>query len=270
MNTWLTQSFQEFTVVWLLISTTVGGVIGACITLVFDDILRPRLAMRREVNKTYRKYKNPLLGTANSLERQINTMVRSSGDPALKDDYYKLSTFYKFGSFLFWVRQIEQDTGFLDLNSSRKAKQFTKTLYAPFAGLSSVRHYFKGQPFAEESALPRDIARAIGEEMLDAEQKYIDRPSPLGFAGFVRRYATDLQFRIWFVSLDNMLNDLAHDPKLIQLERLVITAAHLKRLMTLLDSGSTFVDTAISNLEKIERKELVEQLRKEGIHKGDD
>lgn len=266
MNTsWLTNSFGEFTIAWLLISTIVGSIIGSGITLLFDEIFRPRFVMRREAGQVYRKYRNPLLSTANSLERQINTIVRSNGKSSLKDDYYKLSTFYKFGAFLFWVRQIELDVGFLDMNSSAKAKEFTKTLYAPFAGLCSIRRYFNGQPFAEETALLRDMARAIGEEMLDAEQKYINRPSPVGFSAFVRRYISDDQFRNWFVTIDIMLNDLAQNPKDIQLERLIVTAAHLKRLMNFLDSTGTFIDRSISNLDLIRRKELLNQLNNEGI-----
>lgn len=266
MNTsWLTNSFGEFTIAWLLISTIIGSVIGSGITLIFDEMLRPRLAMRRDARRVYRKYRNPMLSTAISLERQINTIVRSKGQSSLKDDYYKLSTFYKFGSFLFWVRQIELDVGFLDMNSSKKAKEFTKALYAPFSGLCSIRRYFKDQPFAEETALPRDIARAIGEEMLDSEQKYIDRPSPVGFSAFVRRYISDDQFRTWYVTIDKMLNDLAQNPKDIQLERLIVTAAHLKRLMNFLDSKGTFGDCEIWNLDLIERKELLDQLNKEGV-----
>jgi len=51
----------------------------------------------------------------------------------------------------------------------------------------------------------------------------------------------------------------------IYLVRLNILETYLKRLMIFLDSKGTFVKPAISNLDRIKRKKLVEFLREEGI-----
>lgn len=272
ITSWLTTSFEEHTIAWLILSTILGSVMGSAITLFFDEILRPRLTMQRELARVYRKYRNPLLTSADSLERQINTIIRSRGQSWLTSQYYRLSTFYKFGLFLFWVRRIELEFGFLEMGASKKAKSFTSLLYAPFKGLCSIRSYFKGQPYAAETAVPRDITRAIGEEMFDAEQKLTKEVSPIGFASFVRRYGSDRQFRVWFENLDQMLVSMSKNPQNvqtdrlnIQIDRLIVTAAHLIRLMHFLDPQGMYTDNRYSNLDIISCRKLIDILAKEGI-----
>lgn len=262
----LTNSFEEYTIAWLTLSTILGSVLGSIITLFFDDIIRPHLTMRRELSRVYLKYRTPLLNSANSLERQINTIVRSIGDPKLISQYYMLSTFYKFGQFFFWVRRIELEVGYLSLGSSRRTKKFTSLLYAPFKGLSSIRSYFKDQPYAAETAVPRDIARAIGEEMFDYNQKLLKEVGPIGFSIFVKRYGSDEQFRIWFKNLDQMLVEMSNkNPKDIQIERLIVTSVHLKKLMEMLDPKCIYTNRKFANLEVIQRQELINALEKEGV-----
>ena len=268
MESWFTTSFNEFTLGWLLLSTILGGVVGAVITLVFDEILKPKIAMRREEKRIYKKYQYPLLSAANSLERQINTIVRSRGQAWLVDPYYQLSTYYKFGVYLFWVREIELDDGFLSIGSSSKARTFSRTLYGPFSGLSSIRRYFNDDPDASKTILRRDIARAIGEEMLDDKKSTADKPRPMGFSTFVRRYGSDAQFRIWFTALEDMLEEMAGTPRQIRQDRLIITAAHLKLLIAFLDPKATFTKQRFSNLELIKSEKLKAELRKSGIEVG--
>jgi len=264
-SSWLTLSFQEHTVAWLLLSTVIGSGLGSAITLFMDEVVRPRIALSRALKKLFRTYRNPLLSSADSLERQINTIVRSRGQPWLESEYYRMSTFYKFGLFLFWVRRIELDVGYLDMGSSNAAKEFTSRLYSPFKGLSSIRSYFKEQPHAEETALPRDISRAIGEEMYDIEHKMSSKDGPIGFSHFVKRYASEEQFRVWFDYLARMLRNMSEDNKSVQVERLIVTAAHLKRLINLLDPKGIHTSQGYSNLEILQRRELIDQLEKDGI-----
>lgn len=264
-TTWLTSSFEEHTIAWLILSTIIGSVLGSTITLLFDEIIRPQITMMREIRQVYRKYRNPLLTSAVSLERQINTIVKDIGEPGLISQYYRLSTFYKFGLFFFWVRRIELEVGYLDMGSSLNAKKFTSLLYAPFRGLCSIRSYFKEQPFAAETAIPRDVTRAIGEDMFDTEQKLVKEVSPIGFSAFVKRYGSDEQFKIWFVSLDQMLTDISKKPKVIQIERLIVTSIHLVRLMMFLDPKGIYANHQFANLELIHRQQLIDALANEGV-----
>lgn len=262
---WLSNSFQEHTISWLLISTISGSILGSAITLLFEDIIRPKIALSRETKRLFKKYRNPLLNSAASLERQINTIVRTPNKGSLLEEYYLLSTFYKFGSFLYWVRCIEVDFGYMDLSNSKRSKMFTEVLYGPFSGLSSIRKYFNDVPFvqAQESTIPRDIARAIGEEMFDETNK--QNPGPIGFSKFVKKFRQDVEFKLWFDKLENMLKKVASSNDQIYLERLIVTGAHLVLLLRFLDPERLFSKHKFVNLELIERKELIEDLKNSGI-----
>lgn len=264
-SSWLTHSFEEHTIAWLLISTILGSGMGSAITLFLDEVVRPQIALTRGLKKIFRTYRNPLLSSADSLERQINTIVRARGQSWLDSEYYRMSTFYKFGLFLFWVRRIELNVGYLDMGSSKMASEFTSRLYSPFKGLSSIRSYFKEEPYAAETALPRDISRAIGEEMYDFEHKLSNKDGPIGFSHFVRRYGSEEQFRVWFDFLDQILRNMLEDKKPVQVERLIVTGAHLKRLMSLLDPKGIHTSQGYSNLDILQRRELIDELSKEGI-----
>lgn len=252
----LSHSFNEHTLAWLLASTVLGGVIGAAITFFFEDTLRHAMADRREKRKLYQRFRNPLLQAAISLERQINTTLRNTGKAWLVDEYFKLSVLFKFGTFLFWVHRIEQETGFLDMQSTEEARQFTQRLYGPFSGLSSIRSYC----FSPNSALPRDILRAIGEEMQkDGAQE--SNPKPMGFGAFTRRYGSDPQFRRWFASINAALAALASSPAPSDyVDRLVVTGAHLRLLARWLDPKRTYSEGNIDNLDLLHCPERLQKL----------
>lgn len=254
---WFTNSFQEHSIAWLLLTTILGGIVGSVITLVFDELIRPRIAFHRELSRVYLRYRNPLLGAANSLERQINIIVRSRGSDWLSDEYYRLSTFYKFGTFLFWVNEIESNFGFLEMSSSKKTRMFVRRLYGPFGGISSIRRY----QLAADTALPRDIARAIGEDMAHTDP--VGGSRPIGFATFVRKYGQDAQFNRWFQRLEQLLNEMARAAAPAYLERLVVTAVQLKLLVRFLDPAGTYTGGDISYLDALAREELKELLKRE-------
>jgi hypothetical protein len=44
---WVTQSFQEHTVAWLVVSSVVGGIIATAIRFLFEDVFRPAIGWRR-------------------------------------------------------------------------------------------------------------------------------------------------------------------------------------------------------------------------------
>ena len=257
---WLNLAFNEQTVAWLLVSSIGGGVVGAIVTFVFDDFIRYNLASRRERSRIYLRYRNPLLQRTISLERQINNILRNRGEHWLEDSYFRLSVFYRFGTFLYWVYRIEIESGFLDIGGTRRAQDFSKHLYAPFSGLSSIRRY----GLDPDTAIPRDILRAIGEEMATASSSAAEA-LPMGFAAFSRKYEEDAQFRYWFERLGSMLSRLATLPADADVERMVIAGAHLTRLANFLDPKGAFSTKKIDNLDLIGRPEVQALLVKDGF-----
>jgi hypothetical protein len=56
MLNWLQQSFEENSILWLLISSILGGIIGASMRFVFEVILPRHLQQRHQVIAVKRKY----------------------------------------------------------------------------------------------------------------------------------------------------------------------------------------------------------------------
>ena len=76
MLDWMQQSFQENSILWLLLSSILGGIIGASMRFVFDVILPQRLQQRRKVLDAKRKYATPILLAAEDLRRRCENIVR--------------------------------------------------------------------------------------------------------------------------------------------------------------------------------------------------
>ena len=92
---------------------------------------------------------------------------------------------------------------------------------------------------------------------------------PIGFAAFVRNYGSDPQFRSWFASIGDLLGAMASNPGPAQLERLIVTGAHLKFLMRFLDPSGTYTRGDIANLDLITRSALRRRLVADGILESD-
>jgi len=79
---WLTDSFEQYSVAWILISAFVGGVIGSATKFLFEDVLRPRLGLRRDAKAVLARFTTPLMRSSETLERQINNFVLNGGNPS--------------------------------------------------------------------------------------------------------------------------------------------------------------------------------------------
>ena len=59
---WLGQSFDQYTVVWLLITSIIGGIVGASIKFLFEGLLTPRVTSKRDTRRLVRPYTVPCSG----------------------------------------------------------------------------------------------------------------------------------------------------------------------------------------------------------------
>jgi hypothetical protein len=234
---WINQSFQDRTVVWLLISTVLGGVVGSGITFVYQDVLRPWLSFRRDTERLVRTYTTPLLRATEALERRIDNFVANPGSAWYADDeYYRLSTLFVFADYLGLVRTLERQFGFVPIESARRGRRLQHRLNGFFRALTSWA-YFGGSadPAAvEASAVPRFMLRAIGEAVTDPDEPR----RPAEFTDFARRYDTDPQFRRWFAELDAFLRAAGAD---LPRTRLIAAQANLRALMMFLDPKGVMV-----------------------------
>jgi hypothetical protein len=258
---WLTDSFEEYTVAWILISSFVGGVVGASVKFLFEDILRPRLGTRRETRAVTRKYATPLVRSAEALERRINNLIRNRDRRWYEDsEYYRLSTLYAFAEHLSWIRMVEEEFGFLPFESSRKGREFNQRSNGIFRALSSFAYFGWSDEFEaiDASQVPRLMLTAVGEAMIDD-----DGTKPRRFTDFIVRFGTDEQFRRWFGDLDNFLGRACGGDNYAW-DRLIAAGANLRAFVTFLDpKGSLVHRRAIVNLSLLAHSEVGRQLAQE-------
>jgi len=116
---WLTDSFEQYSVAWILIPAFVGGVIGSATRSCSRTSSGRDTGLRRDAKAVLARFTTPLLRSSEALERQINNFVRNADkDWYRTSDYYRLSTLYSFAEYLAWVRLIERRLGFIAIEHS--------------------------------------------------------------------------------------------------------------------------------------------------------
>jgi hypothetical protein len=197
---WLTDSFEEYSVAWIL----VGGVIGSATKFLFEDVFRPQLGLRRDAKAVLARFTTPLLRSSETLERQINNFVRNADkDWYRTSDYYRLSTLYSFAEYLGWVRLIERRLGFIAIEHSDAGKRLDDGINGLFRAMSSF-HYFRwaDEQAVERSTVPRRLFTAMGEVAIVGRD---GGDAVMEFSDFCVRYVNDHQFQRWFRDLDEFL-----------------------------------------------------------------
>jgi hypothetical protein len=260
---WLTRSFAQYSILWLLLSGVIGGVVGAGVKFVFEDVLRPRVGWRRDARRAVRGVTVPLLRAADSLERWMNNWIRNvEAHWYQTSDYYRLATLHSFAEYLGWVRIIERRFGYVAIEASRAGARFNTRLNGFFRATSSFS-YFRWSSESEkvaESSVPRKMFTAMGDVMICSTEP----PTVLTFSDFCVRYETDAQFRRWFADLHEFLlaADPEHDP--FRWDRLIAAAANLRALAVELDTDERITRAPrIVNLDRLAHPELREILTQE-------
>lgn len=262
-SSWLTSSVNQYTLAWLLLSSVIGGVVGASVKFLFDDVLSPHLGSRRETRRTIRKYTTPLVRSAEALERRINIMIRNDQERWFDtDEYFRMSTLYIFGEYFSWIRILERTFGFVPYESRNLGRELNFRLNGPFRALTSHTYFsdYIDSSSIAESQVPRLMLSAIGEGMTSTDD------APMTFTNFLGKYADDMRLRRWFADLESFLL-AAHVSDTIRWDRLIATGATLRMLILFLDPNGNLVSRrAPSNLELLAHPEV--KLRVEGEAKG--
>jgi len=259
---WLARSFDQYTIAWLLITSIIGGIVGASIKFIFEGLLAPHVSSKRDVRRLVNLYTAPLLRSAETLERRINNLLRNNAKAWYSSsEYYRMSTLYSFAEYLGWVKAIERDFGFVPYEGIRRGKQFNRHLYGLFRALSSFAYFrwCEDETAVEESLVPRDMLKAIGEAMTrDVPDRHVKE-----FTQFLYSYANDATFARWFLELDQFLLKSGLD-SVLRLERLIAAGANLRALIAFLDpKGKSVEKRQIANLESIKHIEVRDELEKE-------
>jgi len=251
---WLTDSFEQYSVAWIVISAFVGGVIGSATKFLFEDVFRPRLGLRRDAKVVLARFTTPLMRSSETLERQINNFVRNADKGWYgTSDYYRLSTLYSFAEYLAWVRLIERRLGFIAIEHSDGGRRLDEAINGLFRAMSSF-HYFRWtqDEAVEDSAVPRRLFTAMGEVSivrLDGDDGVLE------FSDFCVRYVNDRQFQRWFRELDEFLAAVYEDP--FRWDRLIAAGANLRILVRLLERAARVGrDQRVANLDSLRHRQV--------------
>jgi hypothetical protein len=251
---WLTDSFEQYSIAWILISAFVGGVIGSATKFLFEDVFRPRLGLRRDAKAVLARFTTPLLRSSETLERQINNFILNAyKDWYRTSDYYRLSTLYSFAEYLAWVRLIERRLGFIAIEHSHGGRRLDQAINGLFRAMSSF-HYFRWTKDngVERSAVPRRLFTAMGEVSIvrrDGDDTVLE------FSEFCVRYVNDEQFQRWFRELDEFLTCVRDDP--FRRDRLIAAGANLRMLVRLLEhSANVEREQGIANLNRLHHEQV--------------
>lgn len=238
----LLQSFEEHSVIWIIISSGLGGIIGALINFIFQQILTPQLQHRRTSNQALRKYSYPLLKAADKLDKRLENFINFVNeawfdDPS--DDYYHVSTLYLFGCYFGWCKILENEA-FLEYETSdKKARLFNIQFYTVFKAITGF-HYFREisneQHFSvKEATIPRLVLTAIGELMIEEEKDKNNSLAIIKFTHFTRQYKSSSEFQKWFLYVERLLANLKRDQNDARWNRVVIFASVLRGFILFLD-----------------------------------
>lgn len=138
MSDWLTRSFQEHSIIWLLVSSILGGVIGASMRFLFDVLLPQRLKDRQDIIAAKRKYATPILLAADDLRKRYSNLIQHIDliekeewlSSKKSDTYYYLSTLYTVAQFMGWRQILRHTVVYLDFTTTAETRRYENFLVA--------------------------------------------------------------------------------------------------------------------------------------------
>ncbi|PWU02585.1 MAG: hypothetical protein C5B52_05020 [Bacteroidetes bacterium] len=266
---WLTDSFKKDSIIWLLISGVIGGIVGAAIKSFFEEVVNPKLRERRVIKKVVNKYTLPLIRSADSLQgRIINFLwgVKHENFNFSDDQQYRLSTLYSFARFLGWVRVLEEEVSFLNYDTTNQTRIFNIRLNTVFKAFTSTYYFQEDGSKKEIFTVYRSILTGIGDIVVLKEEgiRYV-----MGYAEFVSRFDKDKDFAKWFDNLEKLFKDIEAKESDTRWDRLLIIYAHLNALRWFLDPSTKRGNKPRFDLHYLTsdsaQKKIQKELEKAGI-----
>lgn len=220
MIDWLQRAFEETSVIWILLSSIIGGIVGASVRLVFEVILPQRLQQRREILAVERKYRIPIIFAAEELRNRLGNIIRNIN--AIEKEnwlqhnppgYYYLSTLYVVAQFFGWFRILRKRVTYLDLTSTKETRRFEGYLKLIEKGFSDPGLLRSAPTGLAGTSADRWIfsfwLQAIGDQMIEEHDGEF---GTIGYETFSTRYtAVDQASQQWYNALGAVFHDLRKD-----------------------------------------------------------
>lgn len=240
----LTKSFQQYSLLWLLLSAFVGGVIGSLTKFTFEIWLKTRLEERRAASATLARLKYPLVRAADALDRRLENFSRHAAGRGLfeNDAYYCESTLYVAGCYFGWALILERLAFSRHHLSDRHARNFSKSFAHVFKSLTnrSYMQDFRGDvPTVALEGIPRFQLMAIGEQMINTppESWRQQEPDIISFTEFKRRYRSNYEVQEAFREVSELFSGVGRGRSDAKLNRILVFATTVRLLLDRLDVG---------------------------------
>ena len=241
MFNWLQESFEQNSIMWLLLSSTIGGIAGATTKFLFDFLLPQEITKKLQTRKLLKKYRNPILRSGLDLQSRLFNIIDQSflqiycNKNEEEKEYAIKSTLYVIAEFLGWKEILRREVQFLDFGNVKSSRELEKLL-------NNVSRQFTTDAIDFIFRLPKGYQRAIGEIMI----KEGNSLECIGFAEFVLRLNTDSEFSKWLAQLTKDIEMLASQGKdygerIPSDVRLVEIHNALVNLLIFLDSNYIYV-----------------------------
>lgn len=249
LKDFLTHSFSEHSFLWIIISAGFGGLIGAIIKYIFEQLISPATNYKRKAKQALKRYSNPLLLSADSLVRCLELYLKNIDQNWIndEDDYFKMNILYCFGQYFGWCKVIEEKSFFeLDVSISRQSSLFIQKFYRVYKGLNSFYYFeniIKENPEftheVERASIKRLHIQAIGELMIkDSQNSNEELPKALKFIEFVALYKTDKTFKNWFEPVLYLLMNVEKKKNNLYWSRMAIFLINLQLFINFYDQKS--------------------------------
>jgi hypothetical protein len=250
MGDWLSKSFQEFSILWLLFSSVVGGIIGASIKFVFDNLLPNKLTTKRELYLVKNKYSTPILLAADQLRKRLDNMiqyidlVQEEKWLSSLDDYYTQSSLYTVSQFLGWEQILRHEVVYLDFSTSKDSRVYECFLRGILHGFSQPDYLNESRESDPYNSKDKWIytfgLQVIGEAMINKEN---DNFHVKSFAEFNKDIldSADIKLKAWLKMLENMFMDLKKND--IRFKRVVAIHCFLNAFINYYDKQHIRTET---------------------------
>ncbi|WP_445156931.1 hypothetical protein [Halomonas sp. E14] len=232
-----TDGQPENSLIYLLLASIIGGVIGASLKLVFEVVLGGKIAHQRHVENSLQQYKVPLVSASEALAARIGNLLSPQGKNWFQtSDYYYLSTLYIFCSYFGWVEIMNNKILQLRISDTKRSREMFRAFILVEKALNN-NIYFRCGNYRKNNLgtgeLPKLICKALGE-LIVVENSQGEKEC-LGFAEFCEKVENDKGLVRWLIYLEDFISSANDEFGNARWDRLHLVELALLVLSNVLD-----------------------------------
>jgi tetratricopeptide (TPR) repeat protein len=215
----LTTSWVQNSVIWIIISGIIGGILTQVFKFVFEQSI-PQWQRKRATRIAIQKYRGPISQSGWRLLTSIKDILNNP--EILNDENLRISILYDFGCFFGWIEILLNESFVEGLETPDRLKSYGKMaryqyhlsllLFNIIYHISNYLHYKENIAFKMKTPMitshwPLD---AIGQLMIDKpeEKSSHSYSKVIDIVKFIQNYERSDDFKKLFREIDNILSGL--------------------------------------------------------------